>query len=39
LPRASSTCAGYLKLVRKEFSGIDLNADVEMHLGEAASRV
>ncbi len=35
---AMIAAAGYLKVLRKEFSGIDLNADVEMRLGEAGGR-
>jgi N6-L-threonylcarbamoyladenine synthase len=35
---AMIAAASYLKVLRKEFSGIDLNADVEMRLGEAGGR-
>ena len=30
--------AGYLKLKRNELSGLDLNADVELRLGEVGAR-
>jgi N6-L-threonylcarbamoyladenine synthase len=35
---AMIAAAGYLKVLRKEFSGIDLNADVELRLGEMGAR-
>jgi N6-L-threonylcarbamoyladenine synthase len=35
---AMIAAAGYLKVLRKEFSGIDLNADVELRLGETGER-
>jgi N6-L-threonylcarbamoyladenine synthase len=35
---AMIAAAGYLKLLRKELSGIDLNADVELRLGETGGR-
>lgn len=35
---AMIAAAGYLKYLRKEFSGIDLNADVELRLGEEGGR-
>jgi N6-L-threonylcarbamoyladenine synthase len=35
---AMIAAAGYLKLLRKEFSGIELNADVELRLGESGER-
>jgi N6-L-threonylcarbamoyladenine synthase len=35
---AMIAAAGYLKVLRKEFSGIDLNADVELRLGESGER-
>jgi N6-L-threonylcarbamoyladenine synthase len=30
--------AGYLKYLRKEFAGLDLNAEVELRLGEEGNR-
>jgi len=30
--------AGYLKYLRKEFAALDLNADVELRLGEGPTR-
>jgi N6-L-threonylcarbamoyladenine synthase len=35
---AMVAAAGYFKCLRKEFAGMDLNADVEMRLGEGAER-
>ena len=35
---AMIAAAGYLKFVRKEFAGLDLNADVELRLGEGPDR-
>jgi N6-L-threonylcarbamoyladenine synthase len=35
---AMIAAAGYLKIMRKEFSGIELNADVELRLGESGER-
>ncbi len=35
---AMIAAAGYLKYLRKEFSGMDLNADVELRLGEEGVR-
>ncbi len=35
---AMIAAAGYLKVLREEFSGIDLNADVELRLGERGER-
>ncbi|MFQ5789367.1 MAG: tRNA (adenosine(37)-N6)-threonylcarbamoyltransferase complex transferase subunit TsaD, partial [Acidobacteriota bacterium] len=35
---AMIAAAGYLKYVRKEFSGLDLNADVELRLGDPEGR-
>jgi N6-L-threonylcarbamoyladenine synthase len=35
---AMIAAAGYLKFLRKELSGIDLNADVELRLGESGDR-
>jgi N6-L-threonylcarbamoyladenine synthase len=35
---AMIAAAGYLKILRKEFSGIELNADVELRLGESGER-
>ncbi|HEY7700593.1 MAG TPA: tRNA (adenosine(37)-N6)-threonylcarbamoyltransferase complex transferase subunit TsaD, partial [Vicinamibacteria bacterium] len=35
---AMIAAAGYLKVLRKEFSGIELNADVELRLGESGER-
>jgi N6-L-threonylcarbamoyladenine synthase len=35
---AMIAAAGYLKVLRKEFSGMDLSADVELRLGEAGER-
>ena len=35
---AMIAAAGYLKVLRREFSGIDLNADVELRLGEMSER-
>jgi N6-L-threonylcarbamoyladenine synthase len=35
---AMIAAAGYLKVLRKEFSGLDLNADVELRLGETGER-
>ena len=35
---AMIAAAGYLKVLRKEFSGIDLSADVELRLGEEGVR-
>jgi N6-L-threonylcarbamoyladenine synthase len=35
---AMIAAAGYLKLMRKELAGLDLNADVEMRLGESGGR-
>ncbi len=35
---AMIAAAGYLKVLRKEVSGIDLNADVELRLGEGGER-
>jgi N6-L-threonylcarbamoyladenine synthase len=35
---AMIAAAGYLKFLREEFSAMDLNADVELRLGEAGAR-
>jgi tRNA N6-adenosine threonylcarbamoyltransferase len=35
---AMIAAAGYLKYLRKEFSGLDLNAEVELRLGEEGER-
>jgi N6-L-threonylcarbamoyladenine synthase len=35
---AMVAAAGYLKYVRKEFAGLDLNVDVELRLGEGPGR-
>jgi len=35
---AMIAAAGHLKYLRREFSGMDLNADVELRLGEAGGR-
>jgi N6-L-threonylcarbamoyladenine synthase len=35
---AMIAAAGYLKVLRKEFEGLDLNADVELRLGEDGER-
>jgi N6-L-threonylcarbamoyladenine synthase len=35
---AMIAAAGYLKYLRKELSGMDLNADVELRLGESGER-
>ena len=35
---AMVAAAGYLKYVRKEFAGLDLNVDVELRLGEGSDR-
>ncbi len=35
---AMIAAAGYMKFLRKELSGVDLNADVELRLGESGDR-